>query len=433
MATKTKSIIGIAIVALVILFIGVAQKSKGLSGFFAFLQTGKFQADSAATSSLPAGGQNISGAAAVRQPCDFGASLQPNAGKLIFKEVAWMGDKDNSSNEWFSIQKTAPGALDISGYQVINQGQRIQIIVPPQTVLSDQNPDYVLARNSGISGVKPDLIFSGAIKNSDEGLRLFDDNCRLLDQVLANPDWPAGAGSPDYLTAERSADLSWYTYGENIVKPAASDSAASSSPSPASTVSAATSFSVSSTAPAADNSSSSSAAAPVLAATSSAVVTTNPQPVSPPPNNSVQAGVLISEVMAGAEGNANYEFIEIYNPASGAVDLTGWTIKKKSSTGKESALVTSSHFNGKTIATGGYLLLANETGYNGTVPADLPWPSSYTLAYTNNGIAIYDQNGKEIDAVQWSEIPAGKSFSRVSWTASDFIISDPTPQNSSGA
>lgn len=429
MAKKTKSIIGITIIAFALLFIGIAQKSKGLSGFFAFLQTGKFRAEIAATSSLP-NSKNSSASAAVSQLCDFNSSLQPDAGEIVFKEVAWMGDKDSPSNEWFSIKKTASGSLDISGYQIINKSQRIQIIVPPQTVLSDRKPDYVLARNNGIFGVNPDAVFSSAIKNSDEGLRLFDNNCWLLDQVLANPDWPAGAGPPDYLRAMRSVDLSWHTYGENITKAGAINFAVSSSV--PSILTGAISQDVSSVAPAAE-SSSSSVVAPVLTATSSVVASTGSQSVSSPPDNSGPAHVLISEVMAGAEGNAKYEFIEIYNPSSEAVDLTGWTIKKKSSTGKESTLVSSSHFDGKNIRAGGYFLLANETGYNGNAPADLLWPSSYTLAYTNNGITLLNQKGEAADAVNWSEIPAGKSFSRASWTGGDFIISDPTPQNSSSA
>lgn len=135
--------------------------------------------------------------------------------------------------------------------------------------------------------------------------------------------------------------------------------------------------------------------------------------------------------MAGVEGNSSYEFIELYNAGSQAADLAGWAIKKKSSSGKESTLVASSHFQGVIIPAGGYLLLANGSGYTGATPADLLWPSSYTLAYTNNGITLYNQNGEAADLANWSEIPAGKSFSRSSFSGGDFIITDPTPQNSS--
>ena len=141
--------------------------------------------------------------------------------------------------------------------------------------------------------------------------------------------------------------------------------------------------------------------------------------------------VLVSEIMAGADGNGNYEFIELYNAGSAAVDLTGWSIKKKSSSGSESSLVAVSRFSGKIIQPSKYLLLGNETGYQGSVSLDVAWPSSYTLAYTNNSIVVYN-NGAKVEEVFWAEIPKGESFVRTSWNGSQFVLSEsPTPQNSS--
>ncbi len=154
----------------------------------------------------------------------------------------------------------------------------------------------------------------------------------------------------------------------------------------------------------------------------------------PPPQSQPQPAtshLLISEIVAGIDGNANYEFVELYNPTSRAIDLTGWSVKKKSSTGSESSLVASSRLEGKTIGVGKYFLLANEGGYTGTVPADALWAKSNTLAYTNNAIALYDANGATVEAVSWSEIPKGESYARVSWGSSQFSNSSPTPKNSS--
>lgn len=36
--------------------------------------------------------------------------------------------------------------------------------------------------------------------------------------------------------------------------------------------------------------------------------------------------ILISEVMAGKQGNNNYEFIELYNPGDDLIDLQGWSL-----------------------------------------------------------------------------------------------------------
>jgi hypothetical protein len=158
-----------------------------------------------------------------------------------------------------------------------------------------------------------------------------------------------------------------------------------------------------------------------------------PQPVVAPaivPIPSGQGRVLVSEIVAGADGNSNYEFIELYNAGSAAVDLTGWSVKKKSSTGSESSLVAASRLSGKIIQPGKHFLLGNETGYQGSTALDVPWPSSYTLAYTNNSVVLYN-NGVKVEEIFWAEIPKGQSFVRSGWESVHFILSvSPTPQNS---
>ncbi|MGC9603110.1 MAG: lamin tail domain-containing protein [Minisyncoccia bacterium] len=148
------------------------------------------------------------------------------------------------------------------------------------------------------------------------------------------------------------------------------------------------------------------------------------------PNPTGTGKVLISEIMAGADGNSNYEFIELYNAGSAPVDLTGWSVKKKSSTGSESSLVAASRLSGKIVNPGKYFLLGNENGYQGSVGLDVAWPSSYTLAYTNNSVVLYN-NGIKVEEIFWAEIPKGQSFARTDWENSQFTLSgSPTPQNS---
>lgn len=161
---------------------------------------------------------------------------------------------------------------------------------------------------------------------------------------------------------------------------------------------------------------------------------------SPPPPAPIQVSVpvgdkkvLVSEIMAGADGNSNYEFIELYNAGSSAVDLTGWSVKKKSSTGSESSLVAASRLSGKTIQPGHYFLLGNENGYQGSAALDVPWPSSYILAYVNNSVVLYD-NGVKVEEIFWAEIPKDRSFARMDWNGSQFVLStSPSPRNSTSS
>ena len=116
-----------------------------------------------------------------------------------------------------------------------------------------------------------------------------------------------------------------------------------------------------------------------------------PSPVSSAPNHLLIAAVQI----AGAEsGN---DFVKIYNPTSVAVDVSGWKLRKKSSTGTDASL---REFPvGSSVAAGAYFVWANSAdGFAQSIGADAS--STGTLA-ANNSAALFDENGKQIDAVAW--------------------------------
>ena len=149
---------------------------------------------------------------------------------------------------------------------------------------------------------------------------------------------------------------------------------------------------------------------------SSTATSTTISVTSPVIQQSSQANhIVISEIMAGIDGNTNYEFIEFYNPTTNPIDLTGWAIKKRSSTGAESSFVVSSRFQGKIIPPKKYFLIANEGGYNGSISPDIVWPASYNLAYANNAIIFYNNNNEIVDEVIYQNIEAGKSLERKAW------------------
>lgn len=163
------------------------------------------------------------------------------------------------------------------------------------------------------------------------------------------------------------------------------------------------------------------------------VVAPSPAPTSPSPSPSPAPSVpppapppitlspiQISEVSAGTESNSDDEFIELFNPNSVAVSLTGYSIKKRSSTGSESALVSISRLDGKTIPANKHFLIVHEGAYQGGAASDATWPASYDLAYKNNAVILYDPNGNRIFEVTWAELQKGMSSTGT-----------PSPQNSS--
>jgi len=92
----------------------------------------------------------------------------------------------------------------------LNENQKIKIILSAKTVLSDGKPVYVLARKDGIAGVEADITYTEQLKNSDEGLRLFDSQCQLLDEVFARPDWPAGSSVLKQTMKRDMITLEWF-------------------------------------------------------------------------------------------------------------------------------------------------------------------------------------------------------------------------------
>ncbi len=104
--------------------------------------------------------------------------------------------------------------------------------------------------------------------------------------------------------------------------------------------------------------------------------------------------IVISEVQT-AGGVANDEFIELYNPTSSSVDLTGWKLRKNVS-GSDSPLVAS--FLSVTIPAHGYILITHQTEYDGSIGADLTYSGGYYIS-NDNAVLLYDDSNNLIDKV----------------------------------
>lgn len=188
-------------------------------------------------------------------------------------------------------------------------------------------------------------------------------------------------------------------------------------------------------------------ATPSPASSPSASPAASPTPTASPASARQYGKVLISEVQT-AGASANDEFVELFNPNDFVVDLTGWSIKRKSASGLEYSLVSSEKLKDKVIPARGYFLLANGGAYVGSVAADVLWAQSNTIALDNT-IILYGKRGDEtliVDKVgfgaasDYESSPAqnpaaGQTLSRARETdtnnnRNDFILSAPSPRNS---
>lgn len=103
--------------------------------------------------------------------------------------------------------------------------------------------------------------------------------------------------------------------------------------------------------------------------------------------------IVISEIQI--EGTTiTDEFVELYNPTEGIVDLTGWTLYRKTaaSASAETPLATISG----TISPHGFLLIAN-TGYDGIVSGDLIYSGQNVS--DNNSVLLRNASSLLIDLI----------------------------------
>jgi hypothetical protein len=123
--------------------------------------------------------------------------------------------------------------------------------------------------------------------------------------------------------------------------------------------------------------------------------------------------LYISEIQAGDEVSALNEFVRICNYGKD-LTLNNIFLKKKSSTGKEEGLITTTWKDEK-ILFGNCIYVAN-------AEADIQketiarWAKSHALAEKNNTLLLY-YNDTLVDEVFWNVIPKGESIIRESATS----------------
>ncbi len=308
--------------------------------------------------------------------CTFNTNQSPLHQKLIINEVAWAGTLNSANDEWIELKNISGSELDISNWQLLDKEEQIKIIIPANTKLNAGGL-YLLERtnNDSVPNVSAGQIYTGALSNTEEGLRLFDSQCNLLDEVFAGSSWPAGDNGARR-TMERSSDLNWHTYsgnGENNIfgtpkkenSPVVYQSGGGGG---------------------------SGGAVPTNAETNN-VVNEPPAPLK----------ILISEVqITGGTGKANNDFIELYNPNSAPINLNGYRLVKRTKTGTSDASI-KSWTSDVTIPAKGYYLWTNSDFVDITATPDVT--TTATLA-NDNGIAIRfgaEDTGIVIDSVGWGE------------------------------
>ena len=117
--------------------------------------------------------------------------------------------------------------------------------------------------------------------------------------------------------------------------------------------------------------------------------------------------VVINEFRARGPNGGNDEFIELFNPTSGSVDISGWKVRGSNVSGTIGDRLTLPP--NTTLGPGCYYLATNAaaSGYSGTVTGN----QTYTTGITDDGgLALTLANNSIVDQVGLS---AGSAFGEV--------------------
>ncbi|WP_246818698.1 ExeM/NucH family extracellular endonuclease [Corynebacterium sp. HMSC074C01] len=161
------------------------------------------------------------------------------------------------------------------------------------------------------------------------------------------------------------------------------------------------------------------------------------------------SNAVISEVYGGG-GNKGAaftkDFIELYNPTSADLDLTGWSVEYLSASGNSGG----KHELSGSLPAGGYFLIQDGGGDTGE---PLPAPDAegnLNLSGSKGSVKLYDASGAEVDLVGYGEasISEGSPAQALNNStsaqrdskgtdtddnAADFSAAAPTPKSAGGA
>jgi hypothetical protein len=316
---------------------------------------------------------------------------------VIISEIAW-GGTAASADEWIELYNPGNQPINLTGWLLAADDN------DPKILLMFTIPAggfYLLERNDDntIRDITADQVFStiAGISDSGEVLRLLAPDGTLIDSAnLDGGGWPAGSAAPDYFSMERvapilDADSAWVSNdGINRNGKDANGNPVNGTPKQFYTLWPATptpTMTFTETSIPADTNTSTNTETATLTATATATLTFTPTPTAP-------SHLVISEFRsAGPQGQSD-EFVELYNPSGGSVNISGWMVKRSSSCGTDISILVTIPVNTSLLPGQHYLVASNS--FSGLTGAD----QTFSLGIADDGgVALTNASGTVIDQV----------------------------------
>ena len=312
--------------------------------------------------------------------CSFASSGPLMSDRVVISEVAWMGSVESAQGEWVEIGNPSDTLAQISGWQLVDQDDQVHVTFASGTVLRPHGFLLLARKSVAASSGTADVIYTGSLRNSDEGLRLYDADCNLVDEALARPTWPAGENTTKRTMERDAGGAGWHTSqapggtpGKENSKPTATA---------ITTIATTTGVSMRTTSTSTPTSTTSGET------TSTKHSASDDEPALCAQDNlgAPSYGALVNEVAWAGTGSltTSDEWIELKNPGVASISLAGWQLINKART---MHVVFDSD---AAISPNGYFLLERtDDATVPTVPADV----LYTGALKNNdeSLRLFDE------------------------------------------
>lgn len=219
--------------------------------------------------------------------------------QILINELAWMGTENSSSDEWIELYNSGEADVDLTDWKLeaTDGSPSIQLAGTIET-----GKYFLLERtdDDSVPSVTADLIYTGALGNTGEWLKLINSEGITIDEINANEGWPAGDNSTKQ-PMERVGDA-WQTSPDSTGTPKAENSQ--------------TETNQDDTNENTDENTQPEDITPPSAGTSVAL------------SKAVKGDIIITEIFPNPAGiDIEKEFIEIKNVSGRNIDLTNWIIK----------------------------------------------------------------------------------------------------------
>ena len=295
---------------------------------------------------------------------------------VVINEIAWMGTTNSVNDEWLELYNNTENPINLDGWQLVAQDGTPKITLAGTI---PANGFYLLERTNDdtVPGISADKIYTGALENSGENLKLYDNLNNVIEEVNCSAGWFAGLGKPEYKTMERKTDNNWQTSQNSGGTPRAKNSVTQQVEQ--------------------------LPEKPQVAEETTKTVGVEPQQTQ---QITYPLGIIINEILPSPKGqDEKEEWIEIFNQNNFEIDLSNWQI-----TDIEGKTTTFTFLAGTKITPNGFLVLFRPT-------------TKITLNNDGDGLNLIQPDGKIIDSVSYEKAPLDQSYNRIDsdWTWSTVL------------